>query len=108
MTMRISKVITGLALGSFVVLSISAMGFSQAKKSSAAADKGPKNPVKFAPQSVDAGKELYSKNCVPCHGASGKGDGPVAANMTVKPADLTTTSLKHGNSDGEIFTNIKE
>ena len=106
--MRISKLINGLALGSFVVLSVSAIGFSQAKKANKTMEKGPQNPVRFSQQSVDAGKELYGKTCVPCHGAGGKGDGPVATNMTVKPADLTAARLKHGNSDGEVFTNIKE
>ena len=67
-----------------------------------------KNPVKSSPQSIEAGQAAYQKNCVPCHGASAKGDGPVAANMTVKPSDLTAAKLAHGSSDGEIFTNIKE
>ncbi len=103
--MRISKLISGLGLGSFLLVSFGVLGFSQAKGPDA---KAMKNPVRSSPQSIDAGKEAYQKNCVPCHGASGKGDGTVAANLTVKPSDLTSTSLKHGNSDGEIFTNIKE
>ena len=106
--MRISKLITGLVLGSFVALSLGAMGFAQAKKASKAEEKGPKNPVKFSQQSVDAGKEIYSKNCVPCHGAAGKGDGAMADKLTPKPSDLTAATLKHGSTDGEIFTNIKD
>ncbi len=33
-------------------------------------------------------KELYEKRCVSCHGASGKGDGPVAQKLKSPPADL--------------------
>ena len=107
MMMRIFslKGVAGLALGSLVLLSLSSMGLAQTK--SGGADKGPKNPVKSSPQSIEAGQTIYKANCVPCHGAGGKGDGPVAANLTVKPSDLTSTNLKHGSTDGEIFTNIK-
>src|SRR5262249_111165 len=107
MTMRIIslKGITGLVLGSFVLLGLSTIGLSQAKSADA---KGIKNPVKSSPQSIEAGQKIYQTNCKGCHGDSGKGDGPVAANLTVKPADLTAAKLAHGSSDGEIFTNIKE
>lgn len=35
------------------------------------------------------GPDLYHAHCAPCHGAGGKGDGPVASNLKSKPADLT-------------------
>ena len=108
------KGITGLVLGSFVLVSISTIGLAQTKagKSAKAAkkteEKGPANPVKPTAQSVEAGQDLYKKNCVPCHGTDAKGDGPVAKNMNPKPADLTVSKLAHGSTDGEIFTNIKD
>ncbi|MBV1914578.1 MAG: c-type cytochrome [Pseudomonadales bacterium] len=34
----------------------------------------------------------YLQYCSSCHGKGGKGDGPLAANMKTKPADLTTIS----------------
>src|SRR5512142_3529735 len=35
-----------------------------------------------------AGKELFKSNCSPCHGESGKGDGPGGQVLPVKPANL--------------------
>jgi cbb3-type cytochrome c oxidase subunit III len=65
-----------------------------------------KNPVAADATSVAAGKELYEKNCVSCHGATGKGDGKMAETMKTKPADLTDDEWKHGSTDGEIYTVI--
>lgn len=35
------------------------------------------------------GQALFADNCVQCHGASGKGDGPWAGSLSPRPADLT-------------------
>ena len=68
------------------------------------------NPVKATPDSIAAGKKTYDTQCVNCHGEAGKGDGKMAASITTgpKPSDLTDKEWKHGSSDGEIFTLIKE
>lgn len=39
-----------------------------------------------------AGKGYYQTYCASCHGIQGKGDGPMADILTVKPADLTQLS----------------
>lgn len=39
-------------------------------------------------KSVTAGKRLYRRKCVFCHGTQGKGDGPVARYIFPKPRDL--------------------
>ncbi|MGE0680589.1 MAG: cytochrome c [Candidatus Binatia bacterium] len=44
---------------------------------------------------VANGKRLYQWYCEFCHGAKGKGDGPLSASLTVKPADLTQIRKKH-------------
>jgi mono/diheme cytochrome c family protein len=36
-----------------------------------------------------AGKAIFTQNCVMCHGAAGKGDGPAAAGLNPKPANFT-------------------
>jgi mono/diheme cytochrome c family protein len=35
------------------------------------------------------GGKLFNQYCAPCHGITGKGDGPAAAALKVAPADLT-------------------
>jgi mono/diheme cytochrome c family protein len=35
------------------------------------------------------GKDIFTKNCVTCHGSGGKGDGPGATTLQPKPADFT-------------------
>ena len=68
-----------------------------------------KNPVKATPESIAAGKIVFEKQCSSCHGTTGKGDGKMAASITgAKPSDLTDANWKHGSSDGEIFTLIKD
>jgi high-affinity iron transporter len=42
---------------------------------------------KRAPDVV-AGARLYSENCAACHGASGQGDGPLAANLDPRPSNF--------------------
>ena len=66
------------------------------------------NPVTADATSVAAGKDLYEKNCVGCHGTAGKGDGKMAETMKTKPADLTDADWKHGSTDGEIYKTIHD
>lgn len=39
------------------------------------------------------GREVFEHHCVSCHGADGKGTGRLAADLLVKPADLTDCKL---------------
>ena len=45
---------------------------------------------------VEAGKREFQRSCATCHGVDGKGDGPSASALNVKPADLTQLSKNHG------------
>jgi len=69
-----------------------------------------KNPIKATPDSIAAGKKIYDTQCTNCHGASGKGDGKMAESITSgpKPSDLSDAQWKHGSTDGEIFTLIRD
>lgn len=56
----------------------------------------------------EAGKQTYAAMCVSCHGPTGKGDGPAAAALPVKAADLTDGEDVNAESDEFLFTIIKE
>ncbi len=40
-----------------------------------------------------SGASVYRENCASCHGNRGAGDGPSAAKLRPKPADLTRSRL---------------
>ncbi|MHB1109510.1 MAG: c-type cytochrome [Devosia sp.] len=42
------------------------------------------------------GNVIYQLYCVACHGQGGKGDGPAAAALATRPADLTTLANRNG------------
>ncbi|WP_295317295.1 cytochrome c [Roseobacter sp.] len=52
--------------------------------------------IVFAPslQAADMGKALFFDNCIACHGVTGQGDGPVARDLNVPPADLTRIAAR--------------
>ena len=49
-----------------------------------------------AAASEPPGAELYESLCAGCHGVSGKGDGVIAGELPVAPADLTLLSASNG------------
>lgn len=53
------------------------------------------------------GKEQYDRACVPCHGMSGKGDGPIAISLGVRPRDHTDDKVMSILTDQEILQVIK-
>jgi mono/diheme cytochrome c family protein len=50
-------------------------------------------------QNKDEGQKLYTTYCSSCHGDSGKGDGPAAASLPVKPANHTDGNVMNKLSD---------
>lgn len=65
------------------------------------------NPVKGDGRTVERGQRLYKQHCVPCHGQTGTGDGPLAKKEGYKVADLTLSRLSD-QTDGEIFYKISK
>lgn len=59
-----------------------------------------RNPVPADAQSLARGAQLYTVYCTPCHGASGKGDGPVTPRFIPSP-DLTSPQVQ-ARSDGHF------
>lgn len=48
-------------------------------------------------QEESNGRRIYSTYCAGCHGVSGKGDGPAAKSLPVRPADHTRSAMKKFN-----------
>jgi mono/diheme cytochrome c family protein len=71
----------------------------------AAPSTGPpgENPVQASAASLEQGKALYSENCLPCHGPSGKGDGPAALALNPRPANLQVHVMPGAHSDAQLF-----
>jgi mono/diheme cytochrome c family protein len=61
-----------------------------------------KNPVSNSPAAIAAGKAVYEKECLSCHGPTGKGDGPKAKDLKVQPHDLSAPQIS-GQSDGALY-----
>ena len=55
-----------------------------------------------AAATVESGSALFRSYCASCHGVEGKGDGPLAANLRIAPADLTRLARRnHDKYDAE-------
>lgn len=49
-------------------------------------------------QDADIGRSLYHTHCATCHGLEGRGDGPMAGVLLIKPVNLTELSAANGGS----------
>jgi len=47
------------------------------------------NPFPADEQSLSIGKQLYTRDCLVCHGEFGTGDGPLAQSLNPRPLDLS-------------------
>jgi mono/diheme cytochrome c family protein len=52
--------------------------------------------ISVKPTTPASGKQMYVNYCAACHGANGKGDGPVGSALKKQPADLTVLSRNNG------------
>jgi mono/diheme cytochrome c family protein len=116
--MRIVEVFSRIerhAVASWVlILTLSVAGFATAVVARQTVRKGGdpdaakiKNPVAATPESIAAGKKIYSEYCAGCHGTEAQGD--VIVSITEDrglppPPALADDTWDHGSSDGEIFT----
>jgi mono/diheme cytochrome c family protein len=64
-----------------------------------------KSPVQFTRKSIVAGKNVFLRNCVGCHGNDGKSMVDVVSDAT----DLTQPKFyKSGSTEGEVYRSIRD
>ena len=55
----------------------------------------------------ERGRSYYVQLCLPCHGASGRGDGEWTYRMTPRPSDLTSRRTR-GRSEEALLAAVRE
>ena len=65
------------------------------------------SPVSPDSAAIKRGKALYLDHCSDCHGNKGRGDGSNAADLEVRPSDLSRSAVLE-QTDGELFWKISE
>lgn len=60
-----------------------------------------RSPIVPDAANIAAGQKIFQTYCVACHGPQGKGNGPLAASLNPKPADLSVHARLH--TEGEEF-----
>ena len=92
-------------LGSALIMVSGEQVGSTEKWTAPAAEAQKKNPVATTESSLAAGQKIYLKRCVACHGKTGNGDGPDAADLGIDPAKLSDPAIRV-ETDGELFWKI--
>jgi mono/diheme cytochrome c family protein len=64
-----------------------------------------KNPVPVNQSSIAVGQKIYLQRCAGCHGKTGNGDGPDAADLGIHPAKLSDAGVQK-QTDGELFWKV--
>jgi len=61
-----------------------------------------KNPLPATAETMGQGQILFQTYCTTCHGRDGQGNGPAAAGLNPRPADLTAAHVDD-HTDGDLF-----
>jgi mono/diheme cytochrome c family protein len=64
------------------------------------------SPTGFAASGILRGAPLFQDNCAACHGPQGRGDGPAATTLPVRPANLAEGHVL-SHADGELFWRLQ-
>ncbi len=66
-----------------------------------------------SPEAKEAGKQIYLKRCMPCHGINGDGNGPAGDTLSPRPRDFTrglfklrTTAWKDAPTEADHFRTV--
>jgi len=62
------------------------------------------NPIRPIADSIERGRMLFQDNCMRCHGADGRGDGPDSADLNPAPSDFRLHVPAH--DDPQLFDYI--
>ncbi len=60
------------------------------------------------PPNPQDGAAIYAVKCLPCHGETGKGDGPQSANLPARPAEIGTAALARKSRPADWFSVVTE
>jgi putative copper export protein/mono/diheme cytochrome c family protein len=64
------------------------------------------SPEPFTASTIAAGDTAFQQHCTACHGSQGEGDGPLATQLPIPPADLLMHLPMH--PEGDFFSYITE
>jgi high-affinity iron transporter len=56
--------------------------------------------------SLSRGRQVYQTNCMACHGAAGRGDGPQGVTLSPRPANLADPAALAGSSPLDFYRRI--
>lgn len=68
-----------------------------------------KKPWVQTPELVAHGKEIFTQQCLTCHGPQGHGDGPASGSLNPKPRNFTITDgWKNGRAPSQVFFTLSK
>jgi len=103
----IRALVIAAAGAAFIVYGTPAMAQNPGPWVAPASASAKKNPFAGNAGAAAEGKKIFMMTCSPCHGTSGRGDGPAAAALNPKPANYTTKAIS-AESDGALFWKLSE
>lgn len=99
------KLITAILITCCFAVALTVVATTQDNWAAPARAAAKKNPIPADAASIGRGKAVYTAECFTCHGPSGKGDGPQAAQLEKNPGNLTKLQ---GQSPGALFWKVSE
>ncbi len=68
---------------------------------------GLSNPVPLTVEAIDAGKAIFTRECIICHGDAGRGNGPYRDGLLPPPPDFRASKYQN-YTDADYFWRISE